>query len=750
MTGISKDEFYKMLSELSHMTQKMIIASSSENKALIDMINTGNVQACITSPFSREDLLQQAETCLSNYRKEKKRRQFKRLVSRQNRQLYKTAKNLNKKQAQTKQLFSEKKARIIVLKAQKKQINKQLSLSEDISLERYIDHKETELKPEAFQQAFFLIKHEIDQLIDKFAQSSFADWKAPALTIHAQNGEGHTEHLDLIQAIEKYALIHSLAAAPGSDVDGVFAADSGIETFVELVISDDRIDARLKRKKELSKDIVNLTSVLDFLQFHQITYGIAGDEEIEEWLDNEKEETIIIAKGDQPVESHNGRVEYLFQTAYTNPGKIHRDGSIDFRDRGDVPYVEKGNLLAKKTAPVRGSAGIDIYGNEISVPEPDDPLFAAGSGTRLSDDSLFIFADANGQPHVDAMGTVTVNQEIVIKGDVDFETGNINFDGNIVVKGTVKDGFHVKGVSLTANEVEGATIELTGDLNVSNGLRNTTIITVGNVYTKFINKCNILGFGSFTVLKEIVDSRIIVGGKCNMPTGHIIASYVSAKAGIEARNIGTVSSSAPDLRVGFDDHVEKLEKENEEELKQSLDQIADFKDKIKKLKGKDKQLHQDISENAFIQDRAIVEMRQCEKQIPEVEASGNIASLQKLQTSLEMFKKKEATAEAEINRLFEIQDKVGNNIEEFNEKIRSLEDKNIAFVTEKRRLAEFKKITQADPVVIVGQTIVQGTRITSPKASLLLKETQHRCTIKEAKQDENIIPFYEMQITKNT
>lgn len=749
MNGIDADKFHRTLDELSPLTQKMIIASSSESNALVEKINTGNVRACITRPFSSEELFNQAEICLLNFKREQKNKQFKRLISRQNQQLYKTAKTFKQREAHIKQIISEKKAQLIALKENKKQIGKQLAVSKDISLERFIDHKGIDRMPETFLPEFFLIKQKIDQLLDTMAGARSTQWHKPAARISARNAGASLEHYELVKSIEKYAMIHSLAAESVLDANGSKTDDSDMENFIELVISDDLSSAHLRRKKTFSKDIVNLTAVLDFLRLHQITYGIDSDENIEEWLTSDKENTIVIAKGTQPVSSGDGKVEYLFQVDYTNPGKIHSDGSIDFRDRGDVPYVEKGNLLAKKTAPVKGSVGMDIFGNEIPVQEPVDPLFAAGSGTRIPDDGLFIFAEANGQPHVDAMGTVTVNQEIIIKGDVDFETGNINFDGNIVVKGTVKDSFHVKGVNLTANEIEGATIELTGDLNVSNGMRNTTIISVGNVHTKFINNCTIIGFGSLTVLKEIVDSKIILGGKCNMPTGHIIGSHVSAKTGIEARNIGTESSAAPELRVGFDDHVEKMEKEIEAELKQSLDQIAEFKNRKKQLKKKTDQLHQDISESAFSQDRAIAEIRQCEKQIPEVEASGNIASLQKLRTSLKTLKKKETEVDTEINRLFDIQDTVGNEIEDITEKISRFENKNIMYMKKKRQLAEFKKITEADPVVIVGQTIVQGTRITSPKAALLLKENQHRCTIKEKKQDDDIMQLYEMQITKN-
>ena len=169
--------------------------------------------------------------------------------------------------------------------------------------------------------------------------------------------------------------------------------------------------------------------------------------------------------------------------------------------------MNKGDVLAEKKPLIQGVPGTSIFGINIPVNVVIDPPFIAGPGAVLSENGLVIIADKSGQPHVDAIGKITVNTEFIVDGDVNYETGNLTFDGNIVVKGTVKQGFTVKGVSLTANEIEGAIIDLTGDLNVSAGISDTTIKTVGNVQTKFINNSTVLGFGNIIVLKEIIDSN---------------------------------------------------------------------------------------------------------------------------------------------------------------------------------------------------------------------------------------------------
>lgn len=741
-------KLYGKVETQSPATRRMVIAAATEKEALIHAVNTGRIHACVPFPFQEENLIFQAKTCYENYRKAQKRQRLIRLITRQNQQLYETAKRLKQKERDTKRLVGKKKASLTVLNAQNQQEDKQ-SLTAGISLEKLIHHKKTALEPNAFLEEFLTVTLEVNELVEKMVTAVSAEWETPGLKKLLQTGAEPFDPAGLVETVKKQALIHALAADATSERPEFIIEEETIENYIGLSISEDQLTARLTRKKTFSDDLVNLNSILEYLRLHHINYGIADDDVIKEWL-NGKEPRIIIARGESPVPSKDGSIEYFFQTDYTNPGKILEDGSIDFKDRGDVPYVEKGKLLAKKTPAVKGAAGIDIFGTEIFVKEAIDPVIASGSGTKFSDDKLSVFADGSGQPHTDAMGTITVNQEIVIKGDVGYETGNVHFDGNIVVRGTVKNGFSVKGITLTANAIEGATIELTGELNVSNGITNATIITVGNIHTKFINNCSILGFGNFTVLKEIIDSNILLGGHCNVSTGHMIASTVSAKGGIEAGNIGTVFSNPPDLRVGFDDHIGKIEKDNQAKLERSLDRITMLKRKIEKLEEKDRELRQDISGQAFIQDRSMVEIRQCKKQIPELAASGNTGSLHRVTASLESLKKNVSDAEIVKKKLVKNLDTVEAEMAELKNRIHVAEEKNARHVNKKKKLRECKRKTKPDPVVRVRKTIVQGTRITAPNSFLVLKEDQSRCMFQEIKQEESNGLFYKIHTSPYT
>jgi len=261
------------------------------------------------------------------------------------------------------------------------------------------------------------------------------------------------------------------------------------------------------------------------------------------------------------------------------------------------------------------------------------------------------------------LDNITVNEELVIHGDVDFNTGNISFNGNIVVQGTIKPGFEVKGVNLTADAIEGATVELTGDLNVSYGMIDTMVRTVGRIHTKFINNCTVFGFNDFVVYNEIVDSTLTLGGHCLIPTGHIITTSISAKKGIKAKNIGSISSTAPVLSVGIDDHANHMEKESDIALEKSLRKIFGLKKKVNFLENSENKYHRMINDLAGKKEMYELEITQFQNQRDELAVSRNASALSGLKESTGRMRKKIADTDVRIHGIFEELDSLSHQID---------------------------------------------------------------------------------------
>jgi len=667
------DDILQKVKSISPLTQRMLLISADRIDTLISAINKAKINACITSPFNDDDLIYQAKNCFKQFKHTLKKQRLKRVTLHQNGQMVKIAKKLKKKENTYKKLIDEKKQEILKLNSKKKEGEKNSDLKTDISLSSLIEHKQINPTPDDFQKEFIAICKTIQDLFDKVTTRHNAD----------------PVNLDLKELLNSKKQENSQTDSTTPE----FIAEIIKTAFTHAVNTDTPGSSKLAgADSSCTKD---------------------------------------------PVSGHDGKIKFYFETKVTNPGKITEDGSIDFRERGDIPFANKEDLLAVKTPPQEGKTGIDASGATIPADEVVDPVFVAGPGTEMSEDGLSIHAAIDGQPHLDALGTISINQELVIPGDVDFETGNIDFKGNIVVKGIIKEGFTIKGMNLTAREIDGGVIDVSGDLNVSAGINDSTISTLGNIYAKFINNSNIMGFGNIVISKEIIDSNIVLSGSCLNPTGHIISSKIIAKSGIEAGKIGTSSSKPAKLKVGVDKHIKVLKKQINEALEASVSKSDLLKDEIKKFEDHDQALYQQISEKAHIQDRAQLEIKELKDSDTEGDKTKEIKKIVD----------KAKIAEQELNTIFGTQDNIAKKIEQLKDQNSILEEKNKNYVIEKKALKDFSKKASPQPVVTVAKTITQDTIIKGPHSSIIIKEDTSRCKIQELASGEEGVRFYEMNIS---
>ncbi|MFH2060379.1 MAG: flagellar assembly protein A [Pseudomonadota bacterium] len=521
-----------------------------------------------------------------------------------------------------------------------------------------------------------------------------------------------------------------------------------LDTYYKITISEDQVQAHIRKRKAPDSNSSQHTSaeILELLKHKQVFAGIIDDQAIDTWLAQSTMEKILIAQGKAAEHGENGKVFFHFETKFTNPGKVNADGTIDFKDRGKTPFVSTGTLLAQKKPAREGKPGICVSSTPIPVEEVEDPAFVAGPGTQLSDDGLSIHAAIDGQPHLDKLGIISVNADLVIPEDVDYKTGNIDFHGNIIVKGMIKEGFKVKGINLTVQEIEGGIIDISGDLNVSAGITEATISAQGNIYAKFISRSKIMGFGDLTVSKEILDSSIIISGKCINESGHIIASKISAKLGISAGKIGTQASKSSTLKVGIDEHVNILKEQIKAALESSVTKSKLLQDEIKKLEDEDQALYKDISEKAQIQDQAQLAIKEMLKELKILKDANDTAQTPLVIDEIKKFKETAEKAEKDLSTIFETQDRIAGNIEKLRHQLTVLEEKNKTHVQEKKAIKAFAQKENPIPVVTIAKTIIQDNVIIGPHSSITLSEDKSRCKIQELGSQETGINLYEMTV----
>ena len=500
------------------------------------------------------------------------------------------------------------------------------------------------------------------------------------------------------------------------------------EIPIELIVSNNGTKAWIKNKVPLLKDI-DTTLVKTLLEKRGLISGVIADEKIAEQLRGHlgAGEKWIVAETPTTQPKTDGKIEYFFNTHDRSPGIFKKDGTIDFKDRGDIPFVKAGALLAKKILWEQVPDVTNVIGEHIRLEPLEKVELKGGTGTMLSEDGSALYAIDEGEPHLDNRGIISIYQELVIKNDVDFETGHIDFDGNVFVHGNIKDGFKVSCANLTVSEINGGIICTTGNLNVSKGIINAQVAAQGNITTQFINKSKIKTLGDMTVTREIMESSISINGQFLNTEGRIISSTIGAKMGLFVRLVGTEKSEPSVLKPGRNDYLNEakdklLEKENK------------TKDLIKTLTQKKNRLEE---QNLNIHEKIMVHSSSCEslkKNVAELQAQApNITKDRKARFKEEyketVFQLK--TAEKTIRELFNTQDNLVVQIEALQESIQKALDDQAKITDRKTEIDQLKEHQKGIVRVQISKHIQAGTRIIGPNSAMKIQHDSGACNIIE-------------------
>ena len=135
---------------------------------------------------------------------------------------------------------------------------------------------------------------------------------------------------------------------------------------IQLQVSSDFMAAFLSKTKEFDEN-TTAAGIKEELFEKGIVSGLMGDDMIEGFINSSgfKTQSFRVAKGIRPIQGQDARVEFFFNTDYLKAGGMDANGNIDFKQRGEIPLVEKGTVLAEKTPRVEARWGQNIYGDEV-------------------------------------------------------------------------------------------------------------------------------------------------------------------------------------------------------------------------------------------------------------------------------------------------------------------------------------------------------------------------------------------------
>ena len=317
-------------------------------------------------------------------------------------------------------------------------------------------------------------------------------------------------------------------------------------------------------------------------------------ESIKKLLDEKRyNKKICIAQGSLPTHGKDGRIHYLFEPTSELVPKKGKTGEVDYKDLGLVRNITAGEVIAEIVFPEDGKDGENVFGHPLPAIPGKPAKYGVGNGTALTEDESQIKSTLSGNLSW-AKDRFVVNETLVISENVDVATGNIDFIGNVVIKGFVAEGFSVKTkMSVTVNgTVTGAEIIAGGDVIIALGIINSNITAQGTVKLGFCQNSKVECQGDF-FCQSVIGGEVFCAGEINVVGGKgvILGGKHTALSGFSANVIGTENYTKTQITLGNSAVLteEKLDLEHKirdlEERTKKLLQVAEVLQEHKKNLG---------------------------------------------------------------------------------------------------------------------------------------------------------------------
>lgn len=352
--------------------------------------------------------------------------------------------------------------------------------------------------------------------------------------------------------------------------------------WFRVKVAGDRMTAYLELEPPLGEGKwPTKADAFQLLQSEGIVYGI-NEAAIDQLITEGVNQTVVVAKGTPPQHGKDSEIELLFETGPIRKFFYTEDAEkVDYRDIQTVQVVQTGQVIAEKIPATKGEPGFDVFGHKIEPQAGKDKFIKLGNNAAWTGDKLKIVSKINGEPSF-VNNQLNVYPVHEVKGDVNLESGNITFPGNVVIHGNVDSGFCVEAegdITIYGN-VEAAVIKAGGNLTVLGGINGQGKCNIncnGDFTSKYIENTKVDCGGSVIVKEAIMHCEVNANSQVlvKMGKGLIVGGVIRAGETIVAKNVGSKFGTVTELEVG----VKPKLKIEQQELETSL---VDNKEKIDK------------------------------------------------------------------------------------------------------------------------------------------------------------------------
>lgn len=353
------------------------------------------------------------------------------------------------------------------------------------------------------------------------------------------------------------------------------------ESYMD-VLSEDKLTYTLRfYPPSVGGERLSSRELLQDLFHRGIRFGIKEDA-INSFIQNPVYCTdVVVAQGKPVVQGKEGHVEYLFDTKPNARPTLREDGTVDFFNLNLVNHCSKGDKLAILHPSTMGEEGKTVRGEVIKPLHIRVVKLHFGKNIELSEDQTEIFSKVDG--HVTLSGEAVYVSDVLEVENVDPSTGNIDYEGSVVINGSVTAGYVVKakGNIEVKGVVEGATLEAGGNITIARGMNGMGrgVLKAGqNIVVKYLENVTAQAEGDLTA-ESILHSTVSAGNMIEVTgkKGFITGGKVTACSSIKVRTLGSDMGATTVVEVGVDPTLKRrvFELENQKkEIEKTLKTVT--------------------------------------------------------------------------------------------------------------------------------------------------------------------------------
>ncbi|WP_093795356.1 FapA family protein [Sporomusa acidovorans] len=355
--------------------------------------------------------------------------------------------------------------------------------------------------------------------------------------------------------------------------------------YIKVKVGFERLEARVSITIPADRPTATRSDILEELNAAGVVHGI-DEQAIAMLTKTNSIANVVCARGIPPCRGEDAYLKYAIDPDSQGRPVELADGRVDFKETNHFLCVEEGQLLVEKVPATPGIPGTDVYGLPLP-PKPGKDIRMPTGKNVINVEDWRLYAAIPGHLSVFLDKRINVIPIIVIDGDIDYSTGNIDFKGSVIVRGSVQQDFSIKagGNVEVAGTISGGMVEANNIIvhKGIQGMRRSIIKARERLVANFVENATVYADTDIIVNDFILNSAVYAGSRVIVEGGRglIRGGCVSAGELVTARIIGNQSGVITEIDVAANTLLK--------------DELLKFRQEIKKAEATYSELEQALA-----------------------------------------------------------------------------------------------------------------------------------------------------------